>query len=198
MIRPLDALSAALPHRGSPPLPPEARAAAAVAAILLPDGDDARLLFIERAARADDPWSGHMAFPGGRVDAGDVDLVATARRETLEEVGLDLDAHAKLVGALDPLAARSRGQATGMWVAPIVWVLAEEPELSPNHEVAATVWGSLDAIARGRHATTIDWSYRGSSLRLPAFAVGDRVVWGLTHEIVSRLVAPVRAALAGA
>ena len=191
-----DVLRASIPHRGPPALPPDAAARAAVAIVLVPDGDDARVLFIERAEREGDPWSGHMAFPGGRASRSDADLAETARRETLEEVGLDLGAGAELVGALDPLPARSRGEATGMYVAPFVWTLERMPALRPNAEVAATVWGSLHAIASGRHATTVDWSYRGSSLRLPAFAVGDRVVWGLTFQIVERLVAPLRKTIA--
>src|SRR5262245_41364530 len=66
---------------------------AAVALVFCaPPGAEPELLFIERARREGDPWSGHMAFPGGRRDPKDTDLAATAARETHEEVGLGLGA----------------------------------------------------------------------------------------------------------
>src|SRR5512147_1099599 len=73
---------------------------AAVAAVLRQGTDGVELLFIRRAKRRGDPWSGHMAWPGGKREAGDAGLVACAVRETREEVGLDLQAHGELIGSL--------------------------------------------------------------------------------------------------
>ncbi|MCA9639821.1 MAG: NUDIX domain-containing protein, partial [Myxococcales bacterium] len=70
---------------------------AAVAAVLRPTDADTEVLLIRRAEHEGDPWSGHMAFPGGRHDPTDPDLLTTARRETLEEVGLDLSRRARLL-----------------------------------------------------------------------------------------------------
>lgn len=53
---------------------------------------DPEVLFIKRAGRAGDRWSGHTALPGGKRDPQDADDVAAAIRETREEVGLDLTA----------------------------------------------------------------------------------------------------------
>ena len=61
---------------------------AAVAMILRDEGGEAQILMIKRAARDGDPWSGHMAFPGGRMEKEDQSLRETAIRETFEEVGL--------------------------------------------------------------------------------------------------------------
>lgn len=62
---------------------------------------DPEILFIKRAGRVGDRWSGHVAFPGGRRDPPDVDDRATAIRETREEVGLDLaHRHCLYVGNL--------------------------------------------------------------------------------------------------
>src|SRR5258706_13265424 len=76
---------------------------AAVALVLSPSLADApalSLLLVRRAERDGDPWSGHMALPGGHAHPSDVDLLHTARRETLEEVGIDLT-DAELLGRLD-------------------------------------------------------------------------------------------------
>src|SRR3989442_10873051 len=69
-------------------------------------GGGLEALFIRRAQRADDPWSGQVALPGGRRDAGDADLFATAVRETREETGIDL-AGAERLGRLDDLYPRT-------------------------------------------------------------------------------------------
>ena len=75
---------------------------AAVAVVLGPTPEGLQLLFIERAQHPDDPWSGHIAFPGGRIEADDPSPRAAAERETLEEVGLDLS-NAEYWGRVDDL-----------------------------------------------------------------------------------------------
>ena len=73
---------------------------AAVAVVLRDAKGTPELLLIERARREGDPWSGHMAFPGGRLDPTDSDPRSAAERETLEEVGVRL-ARAESLGRLD-------------------------------------------------------------------------------------------------
>ena len=85
---------------------------AAVAAVLRPGSNGPEVLLIRRAEHPNDPWSGHMAFPGGREDPCDADLFGTAVRETLEEVALDLTTNAALLGTLDDLPAVARGKRT--------------------------------------------------------------------------------------
>ena len=63
---------------------------AAVAMLLREAAEGPEVFFIERARHPGDPWSGHMAFPGGRVEVGDPDVRAAVERETLEEVGISL------------------------------------------------------------------------------------------------------------
>ena len=165
---------------------------AAVAAILRPVQGDTEVLLIRRAERPGDPWSGHMALPGGHHDPGDVDLRATAVRETLEEVGLDLRGHDYL-GQLDELAATARGKLVGMTITPHVFALSSElPVLRPNHEVAELVWGSLGRMFRGEVDAMKELSYGGELRRLPAFDVEGHLVWGMKHSMLRSLFALLR------
>ena len=64
-------------------------ASAAVAIIHCPHPEESYLI-LRRAARPQDPWSGHFSFPGGRKEVRDLDLLATCIRETEEETGIIL------------------------------------------------------------------------------------------------------------
>ena len=169
---------------------------AAVAVILLPREDALEILFIRRADRPGDLWSGHMAFPGGRRASEDADLLDTAIRETLEEVGLDLRAHGELVGRLEDLPAIGRGKAVGLVVAPFVFLIAEEPVLTLNHEVVEVVWGKLSTLYEGTADTTIDYSFEQQTLTLPGYRVGEHIVWGMTHRMLGFLFDAIRAVAA--
>ena len=68
----------------------------------------AEVLFIRRAQREGDPWSGHIAFPGGRPAAADPDLLAVAVRETTEEVGIDVLRGGRVLGRLPTVEPQSR------------------------------------------------------------------------------------------
>jgi ADP-ribose pyrophosphatase YjhB (NUDIX family) len=94
---------------------------AAVALVIAPDGDDLAALLIERAQHPLDPWSGHMAFPGGRHDAADPSLERTAIRETLEEVGIDLIRDSRFVAPLDEIRAQARSRDLDMVISPFLF-----------------------------------------------------------------------------
>ena len=83
------------------------------------------VLMIRRADREGDPWSGHMAFPGGRKDKADRNTLATALRETEEEVGLQAEGVARLLGRLSDVAAHGRLRHGPMVVTPYVFGLPE-------------------------------------------------------------------------
>jgi 8-oxo-dGTP pyrophosphatase MutT (NUDIX family) len=165
---------------------------AAVAAVLREGHNGTEVLLIRRASRDGDPWSGHMALPGGRQQAGDRDILHTAMRETREEVGLDLGTGGRLVGRLDDLPAMARGRPAGLIIASFVFELLGPPELIINAEVEETLWAPLTPLARGAFDSKLPYEYEGKQLTLPAWDVEGRIVWGLTHRILSTLFEVVR------
>lgn len=176
----------ARPHR--PADPGDGGRYAAVAAVIRPLGDDAEVLLIRRAQHASDPWSGHMAFPGGRKDPGDPDLLSTAVRETAEEVGLTLSPDTHLVGRLDDLPAIARGRPVGLVIAPFVFAVDGEVHLSPNHgEVEETLWAPLSPLFRGERDVAYPYEWDGRKISLPGYDVEGRTVWGLTHRMLQSL-----------
>jgi len=157
---------------------------AAVAAVLRPGPD---ILFIRRAEHPKDPWSGHMAFPGGRRDPTDDSLEHTARRETFEEVGLDLG-QGQLLGPLDDMPTF----AGGLVVRPYVWLVEDPRPLTPNHEVSAVSWTSLSTLESGAHDTTYPLQWKGQHHEFPGYDVGPGIVWGLTYRMLHALFETLR------
>ena len=112
-------------------LPVDGKRQAAVAVVLRQQGETPEVLFIERAQRSGDPWSGHMAFPGGRVETSDASARLAAQRETHEEVGVDL-APAEVLGRLDDLEGHRAAGAPRLVVSAFIYHLPEPGPLSPN------------------------------------------------------------------
>ncbi len=156
---------------------------AAVAAVFVPE--PMRILFIQRAVVPGDPWSGQMAFPGGRHEDHDSNLLATAIRETREEVGLDLS-QARLLGAMADLEV-VRHVGFELSIRPFFFLLPTFPELRPNREVAAVHWGEVMPLLRGERDTQQPWQIAERTVQFPGYEVGDQVVWGLTYKMIRRL-----------
>jgi 8-oxo-dGTP pyrophosphatase MutT (NUDIX family) len=157
---------------------------AGVAAILTPDPDS--ILLIRRAERADDPWSGHVGLPGGRHAPTDPDLLATAVRETREEVGITLPPDA-LLGVLDDVAPRTP-LARRVAVRPYVFALPNRPPLTLSGEVAEAHWLELERLRdQGVYRDTV-LSVRGERRSFPAYHVGPLLIWGLTERILTLLL----------
>lgn len=142
---------------------------------------------MRRAEHPNDPWSGHMAFPGGRHELDDHDLLATAVRETHEEVGLDLRRYGEQIGQLDDLEAIANARRVGMVIRPYVFVVEPGVRLEPNYEVAELLWAPLAPMFEGSADTEVHYARNGHDLMLPGFDVQGRVVWGLTHRMLTSL-----------
>lgn len=162
------------------------RAAVALIVRDVPAGPE--ILLIRRAERKSDPWSGHMAFPGGREEPQDTSLFATAVRETMEEVALDLTESGRLLGTLEQLPAVARGKPTGLTIAPFVFELTRESPLAYNDgEVAEAVWVPVEPLRLGTLRTTMPYEFQGQRLTLPAHDFEGRIVWGLTYRMLDQL-----------
>ena len=158
---------------------------AAVAMVIAPAERDLRLLLIKRAEHPLDPWSGHMAFPGGRQDATDESLHHTAVRETFEEVGINLREHGELVGPLDEVQAMANGRHLSMVITPFLFTL-DEVRTGPldTREVASALWVPLDVFRDERFQGSIQISRGEFTGDVPAVHYEGNVVWGLTYRII--------------
>jgi len=162
---------------------------AAVALVLL-DGNQTtglEILLIRRAERADDPWSGQIAFPGGRYEPDDPDLLATAIRETREETGVDLTS-AEQLGPLDDLYPRTP-TLPPVVVRPFVFVLGRRPPpLVPSDEVQRAFWLPLSRLREAGVRREITLTLRGVERTFPAYLVDDELIWGMTERILTPFI----------
>ncbi len=157
---------------------------AAVAVLIAPDPD--AILLIRRADRPGDPWSGHMALPGGRREPEDSSLLATVIRETGEEVGVELLPE-RCLGTLEDVVPRSP-VLPPIAVRPFAFVLPERPPLRLNPEVAAAQWVTLDDLLKppGYHLATLEIG--GQNRDVQAYRLHDAIVWGMTERILTGLL----------
>jgi 8-oxo-dGTP pyrophosphatase MutT (NUDIX family) len=173
----------------TPDAPLEGPRVAAIALVLLERDGTLDALLIERAQREGDPWSGHIALPGGHVEAGDVGLHATAERETFEEVGLDLKLAGERMGCLSD-SAPVRG--VPIAVRPFVYLLQAPPVLTLNAEVRRSLWVPVAPLQRGERRTTYRLSRAGQHFEFPAWDIDGSVVWGLTYRVLAEFLAKFR------
>lgn len=166
--------------------PPNTRPQASVALILHEVGSDFELFFIERASHPNDPWSGHIAFPGGHLDRDDPSIQATAERETYEEVGLMLNQEIYL-GRLDDLL----GLVGSVQVAGFVYQLASLSCLKLNPEVERAFWVPLADLVDTKVQTLHQVKLKTDQSVFPALKLlGPQhpLLWGLTYRFVAQLV----------
>ena len=169
------------------PVEPHMRLAAIAIILRLGALQEPELLLIKRAEVAHDPWSGHVACPGGRMEPSDGDLAQTAFRETREETGIDLERVGRVLGTLDDLSPRTP-VLPPIVIRPFVVAVASEVEIVQSREVAAAFWVPLAALHK-----TASWGVgtvhvRGVAREVSTFTHGEYLVWGLTERVLRQLL----------
>ena len=146
------------------------------------------LAFIRRAHNPQDPWSGQIAFPGGRREKEDRNDIATALRETREEVGWQL-LETDFLGYLSDVQARNRSGILNFFLRPLVFYIKEEQIIDgiDSKEVDEVFWISKEYLEDPKHKTSINVPSRGFDLPGIQFPKGD-TLWGLTYMVTQEIL----------
>ena len=162
----------------------------AAVALIIRAGDNGapELLFIKRSEYPADPWSGQVAFPGGREEAADPTLADTAIRETREETGIDLIRDGTVIGTLDDLRPNTV-KLPAVIVRPYVVLLNRFEPLVLSDEVALAFWIPLEAFKDAPAWRDTDVLARGVQMNRRAFHHQGQVIWGMTERILAQLLA---------
>lgn len=178
------------------PLPAGARGAAILLALRARADGEPELLMIKRADAERDPWSGHVACPGGHAEPGDADLAATAIRETHEETGVDISRDGRVIGHLDDLSPMSP-HLPPLVIRPFVALVRRDVQIMASVEVAAAFWVPVAELRTPTAWGTGVVTVRGVERKVSVFRHGTYTVWGLTERVLRQFMAYAGEAPAG-
>jgi 8-oxo-dGTP diphosphatase len=151
---------------------------AAVAILIREEADDYETLLVRRAIVPGDPWSGDIAFPGGKRMRDDRTLRDTVIREVQEETGIDLGS-LTYIGGLPVMFSSMKPDRD---VLPIVYLYEGRPEIRLNPELTAYRWVHLKELREGRTTAKIkEWEGE-------VFKLGEDIIWGLTYRMLNKLL----------
>lgn len=173
----------ALPLLALPVEPARIRQAAVT--LLLREADaTAELLIIKRAEQPHDPWSGHLALPGGRADLSDANLIDTAARETREEVGISLTVPDSFIGRLETLAPHNP-RLPQIEITPLIALAPPHLSLTFSAEVDDAFWLPVRQLKATGLAAEYHWQLGDLSVRCPAYPSPRGPIWGITERILT-------------
>lgn len=162
------------------------RTCASVALILCRSEDDLEILFIQRADDEHDPWSGHIAFPGGRQEKGER-VCQTAQRETAEEIGIDLEGDWYL-GRLTDIVGANLPVRVSCCVFGMERALCV-PALS--NEVSDVFWARLTDLRDCERHIQAEVEFDDRRMQVPAIRLphdGKPVLWGITYRLLMQFI----------
>lgn len=178
-----EALSAYASDADDPPHPEREERIHAAVALVVRAAEELDMLLIKRAHRESDPWSGHMALPGGRRDRADASLLDTAARETAEETGVRLEGAMRL-GRLEEVSPQSR-RLPDLTIFPFVFGVRSDAQARvASGEVEAVHWVPLETLRDPATRCSVEVEVGGEVRSFPCLRVADDVVWGLTYRIL--------------
>ena len=130
--------------------------------------------------------SGQIALPGGKVEPEDTSLVATALRETEEEIGVRVP-QAQVIGVLSELYIPP----SNFIVTPVLAHTEAQPTYQPDpSEVAKVLDLSLSAFTKPDNQSTVSVkAIKNVTLEAPCYVIDGRVIWGATAMMMSELLA---------
>jgi len=160
---------------------------AGVAMILTGNDNKLDACFIRRAEHENDPWSGQVAFPGGRAEPNDKNAAAVAERETFEEIGMRLQPHHR-IGPLPIRPIQRRGRRIDMTLSPFVYYVGVDAHstasVRQSHEVASVFWVPLNHLFDEAATTELQYPFDGQLTTFPGIRFEDHVIWGLTLRVL--------------
>ncbi|PIP95538.1 MAG: hypothetical protein COW00_11540 [Bdellovibrio sp. CG12_big_fil_rev_8_21_14_0_65_39_13] len=163
---------------------------ASVSIIISQQDSEFKILFIKRVTHPLDPWSGHMAFPGGHLDIGSENSLEAAMREAREEVGLNLCQFGEYLGSLDDFQVHFKGVPQSFIIYPHVFFLNPEAvnQVVPDEsEVASYFWINLDHFNQSQNMKPYHYQIGNQVVELPSFEFQEEFIWGITYMIMMDL-----------
>lgn len=174
-------------HKGKRILGRKWMTRAAVAVVKRHDPDQGeQILLMKRAERPGDPWSGDMAFPGGKRSDSDNNVYETALRELYEEIGLPANA-LKDAGRISDQLTKTHSGKRPMAVTPFVFELRHEVKFKLNHEASETLWVPVSHFKLPANRESMYWKVKGVKLKVPCYWYKNRRIWGLTLRMIDEL-----------
>lgn len=154
------------------------------AAVLVPVTEEATPhIILTRRASHMSSHAGEVAFPGGKCDSTDASIIATALRESREEIGLPED-QVQVIGALDVFTSK-----VGLKVQPIIGMVPKDLLLVPNPgEIESIFRVPVEFFLSGKVSYTHKFRFMGNEVTVPSFNYGDYVIWGLTAFMIVDLM----------
>lgn len=158
---------------------------ASVSLILSESENSVSILFIERAKREGDPWSGDIAFPGGKGELTDSSKLTTSIRETKEEIGIDL-LEKDCIGKLSNLSLESSHNFS---IFPYVFQKVKISEFNLDiKEVADCFWVELNELLNISNYFSSTKDFRGDKYTVPFLMLNNKKVWGITYILLTELL----------
>ncbi|UCE96524.1 MAG: CoA pyrophosphatase [Candidatus Bathyarchaeota archaeon] len=152
---------------------------AAVALLLKPASEGFKTLFVRRVENPLDPWSGQIAFPGGKRSLTDQNIKQTVIRETLEETNINLVHGCRFLGMLDTMKSTLRPE---LLVAPFIILLEREPSIILNNELKGYSWVSIKRLQKCKGTAKFPFG------EVNAYLFDGKVIWGLTYRICEKFL----------